>query len=326
MTNVRHIEIVLVTMAATLGCHMNEPPEQPVRSAFTQERPIEYGTDKLLGSSSALTLTRPHFTGIEIAERAHAIAEVIADAPLPPVESITPERLEAFEAAAAAVEGRVWLTIDTGDESLEFNYYPERPSILVGVIDRDRPHFTEPGVYPGIGRNAALTRAQACADLLADSDVIAPQSYVRDPVLERAPSSSSPANPETAAKIQVTDYYHFIFGQAPNGILLGNSELTIDVDAHSGRCFRVEVVFIDYQREGPVDLIVSIEDDVPPTGGRKVVDEGRIVYWLDHQARTAIVEPRYVSSYTILSDDGLASRGVNFAVTLSHRPPVVTEF
>jgi hypothetical protein len=152
---------------------------------------------------------------------------------------------------------------------------------------------------------------------LARRDVIEAHSYLRAPILERA----------------ATDHYHFVFGQAPNGILLGNSELIIDVDAHSGDCFRIEVAFIDSAMGAPVELIVSVDDakaavanDVPDSGGTKVFDEGRIVYWLEPGVSSAVVEPRYVSSYTVLSDSGMASRGVPFAVTLSQDPPVVIEY
>lgn len=131
----------------------------------------------------------------------------------------------------------------------------------------------------------------------------------------------------------MTDHYHFVFGQAPNGILLGNSELKIDVDAHAGSCFRVEVAFIDSAPGAPVELIVSVEDaksavknEVPATGGQKVIDEGRVLYWLEPGVASAVVEPRFVSSYSVLSDSGMASPAVPFAVTLSQDPPVIVEY
>lgn len=333
MITASYTQLITGLLAVVVGCQTSESPERPAQSAFTRDAPLAYSEADPIGPSTALTLTRPKFTGTEIAEIAHSMAEVVADTTLPATDTISPERMEAFETAAAAVDGRVWLTIETGEETLEFDFYPEHPSIRVGVINRAQPHFTEPGIYPGIGRDAALDRARRCADLLAQSNVIPAQSYVRDPTLERAPASSYPVGENLAERIEVTDHYHFIFGQAPNGILLGNSELTIDVDAHSGDCFRVEAAFISYRTEGPVNLIVSVgqaraavESDVPATGGRKVVDEGRLVYWLDPGASSAVVEPRYVSSYTIVSESGLASHGVTFAATLSQRPPIVTEF
>jgi len=328
-----HTSVFILVVAVGIGgCHMKSP-ERPERSAFNDAAPLEFRDSDPIGPSVALVLTRPKFTGVEIAKLARSMAEVVADQPLPPVESIPAEQLESFEKAAAAVENRVWLTMDAGDESLEFNYYPDKPAIMVGTIDRDRPTFSDAGVYPGIGRDRALERAHDCADLLVEDGVLSPQSYVRDPILERAPSHSYPLSPDASETIEVTDHYHFIFGQAPHGILLGNAELTIDVDAHSGQCFRMEVSFIDVREDEPVDLIVSIEQaraavegEVPPTGGNKVVDDGRVVYWLDPQVRTAVVEPRYVSSYVVVSEDGLASQGTNFAVSLSHAPPTVTEF
>lgn len=320
-------------LAAVVGCQAIEPPDPPSHTAFTNAEPLEIREDEPIGRTVALRLTRPRFTGTELAEMAHVLAQVVADAPLPGVDSIPAEQLQSFETAAAAVEGRVWFVLETGEEKLEFDYYPQHPSIIVGLIDRQRPHFTEAGTHPGIGRDAALARARRCADSLAEQGVISPGSYARNPVLERAPTSSYPADADTAGTVEVTDHYHFIFGQVLNGILLGNTELTIDVDAHSGDCFRLGVALIDHRAEGPVDLIVPVrearavvENDVPATGGRKVVGEGRVVYWLDPHVPSAIVEPRYVSSYTIVSKDGLASHGTSFAVSLSQQPPVVTEF
>lgn len=270
-----------------------------------------------IGRTQSLALSRPTFTETQIAELAHAMSDVIANDPLP-VGSIAPDQFRAFETAAAAVDGRVWLTIEAGTQTLEFDYRPERPSVLVGIINRPKPHLEDRGAHPGIGRDAALDAAHRCGDQLAESEVIDSGSYLRKPIHETA---------------EVTDHYHFVFGQAPNGILLGNSELTIDVDAHGGDCFRVEVAFIDFTPGAPVNLIVSVEDaraavanDPPPTGGTKVVDDGRVLYWLEPGVSAAVVEPRYVSSYTILSDSGIASRGAPFAVTLSQDPPVVTEY
>lgn len=308
-----------------------EASETTPRSGFVDLELTAFRDSVPVGPTHSLVLTRPTFTGTQIAELAHAMSSVVVDEPLPPVSAIPPEQLESFETAAATVEGRVWLTIEAGSESVEFDYYPERPSILVGIINRSKPHFETPGVYAGIGRNAALEAAHLCGDELAELDVIEERSYLREPILERAPSMGYPT--ATGGTIEVTDHYHFVFGQAPNGILLGNSELTIDVDAHSGACFRIEVAFIDSALGAPVELIVSVDDakaavakDVPESGGKKVIDEGRIVYWLDPGVSSAVVEPRYVSSYTVLSDSGMASRGVPFAVTLSQDPPVVVEY
>lgn len=321
--------LAVCLLAAAAGCRTMEVSETTPRSGSVD--PAMFSESVPIGPTHSLTLSRPTFTGIQIAELAHAMSEVIVDEPLPPVSSIPPEQLESFEEAAAAVEGRVWLTIEAGVQTVEFNYWPERPSILVGIINRAKPQFEAPGVYPGIGRDAALDVAHRCGDELAESEVIEERSYLREPILERAPSTRYPT--ATGATIEVTDHYHFVFGQAPNGILLGNSELTIDVDAHSGACFRVEVAFIDSAAGAPVDLIVSVDqaksavaNDPPATGGEKVIDGGRVLYWLEPGVSSAVVEPRFVSSYTVLSDLGMASRAVPFAVTLSQDPPVVVEY
>ncbi len=323
--------IALVTLVAAGGCQTIESSDKTLRTGFIDLEPTAFRDSVPIGPMQSLTLSRPTFTGTQIAELAHAMSDVVVDEPLAPVSSIPPEQLAAFEAAAATVEGRVWLTIEAGGETIEFDYRPERPSILVGIINRPKAHFDEPGVYPGIGRNAALDAAHLCGDQLAESSVIEPRSYLSEPILERAPSTRYPT--ADGSTIEITDHYHFVFGQAPHGILLGNSELTIDVDAHSGECFRVEVAFIDSAPGAPVDLIVSVDDakaavtkDPPATGGSKIIDDGRVVYWLEPGSSSAVVEPRYVSAYTILSDSGMTSRGIPFAVTLSQDPPVVTEY
>jgi hypothetical protein len=326
-----NIALAVCLLATVAGCRTMEASDATPRSGFVDLELTAFRDSVPIGPTYSLTLSRPTFTGTQIAELAHAMSSVVVDEQLPPVSSIPPEQLESFETAAATVEGRVWLTIEAGSQTVEFNYHPERPSILVGIINRQKPHFETPGVYPGIGRDAALEAAHLCGDELADSDVIEERSYLREPILERAPSMSYPI--ATGGTIEVTDHYHFVFGQAPNGILLGNSELTIDVDAHSGDCFRVEVAFIDSAIGAPVELIVSVDDakaavlkDAPATGGQKLIDEGRVLYWLEPGVLSAIVEPRFVSSYTVLSDSGMASRGVPFAVTLSQDPPVVVEY
>ncbi len=320
-----------VCLLATAGCQTIDTPDKTPRSGFIDAELTAFRDSVPIGPTQSLVLSRPGFSGQQIAELAHAMSTVVVDEPLPPVDAIPPEQMSAFETAAATVEGRVWLTIDTGPETVEFDYRPERPSILVAIMDRPKPEFDEPGVYPGVGRDAALEAAHRCGDELAELGVIEPRSYLSEPILDKAPGSRNPtASGET---IEVTDHYHFVFGQAPNGILLGNSELTIDVDAHSGSCFRVEAVFIEQAPGEAVELIVSVDDakaavaDEPPaTGGKKIVDEGRVLYWLDPGVASAVVEPRFVSSYTVLSDSGMASHGVPFAVTLSEEPPIVTEY
>jgi hypothetical protein len=323
--------LILCLFAAATACQTMEASDQTARSGFIDLEPTALRDSVPIGPAESLVLSRPSLTGAQIAALAHSMSAVVVDEALPPVESLPPEQLGAFEAAAAAVEGRVWLTIETGSQTIEFDYRPERPSILVGVIDRPKPHFTDPGVYPGIGREAALSAAHRCGDQLTESRVIEPRSYLKSPILERAPSGRSPTL--SGASIEVTDHYHFVFGQAPRGVLLGNSELTIDVDAHSGECFRVELVFIDSAPGSPVELIVSVDDakaavtsEPPAAGGTKVLAEGRVLYWLEPGVSSAVVEPRYVSSYTILFDSGMASRAAPFAVTLSQDPPLVTEY
>lgn len=306
--------------------------DETLRSAFNDERPTVIHDSVPVGETRALALTRPSLTAVQIAETARAMSQVIVDEPIPLISSIPTDEFEAFEAAAATVEGVVWLTIDSGDQTLGFSYFPQYPSITVEEIERAKPTFTAPGVYPGVGRDAALEAAKHCGDELAEYGVVETQSYLRDPILERAPGGRWPTL-DGAGHIEVTDHYHFVFGQAPTGILLGNSEMTIDVDAHSGECFRVEVAFIDVSFVDPVELVVSVDEakaavegQLVATGGSRTVEDGRVLYWLELGTFSGVVEPRYVGTYSILTDNGLATHGQGFAVSLSQQPPAVVEF
>ena len=325
--------VLATLLLLSANCQSVDSNEPSLRSAFGGV-PLAAIRDSVpIGPSQSLILTRPHFSAVEIATIARAMATVVGEEDLPPVDAIPPEQFASFEEAAKAVEGRVWLTMEAGEQKLGFELYPQKPAIRVGVMDRSKPNFTAAGTYPGVGRDMALLSARRCADVLAELDVIAASSYLPEPVLERAQGSSFPAVDDPEAKVEVTDHYHFVFGQAPNGILLGNSELTIDVDAHSGECFRIEVDFIEQQQGRAVDLIVSadaakaaVEADIPSTGGKKVVDEGRVVYWLEPELASSEIEPRFVSSYTVVSEEGIAASPVPFAVLLSQEPPVIDEF
>lgn len=295
--------LLALSLFATLaGCRTTAPADTTPRSAFVELDPVALPDSVPIGATRALTLSRPTLTTAQITKLVWAMSRVVAPR--------SPEQLQSA--------------------TIEFDYRPEHPSIRVAVSNRPKPRLTEPGPHPGIARDDALERAHACADQLAQANVIEPHSYLRQPILERARLTTRPT--PTGATLHVTEHYHFVFGQAPNGILLGNSELKIDVDPHTRQCFRIELAFIDSAPADPVNLIISVDDaksalaNTPPTsGGQKIIDEGRVIYWLDPGISSAVVEPRYLSTYTILSDSGMASRAIPFIVTLSQDPPIITE-
>ncbi|GEM_PF-3747748 len=324
----------LLALSFLFGCRPMDGTEVELGSAFSDGSPTAFLESVPIGPTRALRLTRPAFTATEVAQLTRSMGEVVTG------ESLLPAQVETLE--AAAVEARARGTLEFGSEVVEFRYRPRQPSILVGTVERVKPRFTEPGVYEGVGRGAALEAAQVCADALAAREVIAARSYLREPVLERAPGGRLPAhtkaieNIENIESIKFVDHYHFVFGRVPDevGILLGDAMLTIDVDARTGDCFRIEASFVDYVPAREVELIVSVaaaraavEAIEAETGGaRAVAGDGWILYSLDPGVAQAVVEPRYVDTYSVFSESGMATRSVGFAVTLSVAPPLITEF